>query len=1135
MEAGLQSSGYVDWVENLKPEEISLLNKCKSRYYLPWRVAYNENSVSTPVRVVFDASSITKSGLSLNDVLAKGIKSLNSLVEIFIRFRMHNVVIHTDIKKMYNRIKLRIEDWTYQRYWWHPTLDPLLDPTEKVIKTVIYGLKPSGNQAEHAIREIARRSEVKFPLAAKSIIKDTYMDDCVTGATDVVSAEKLISWIDELLAGGGFSTKGYTISGRPPNPSLSKDGQSISIFGVTYFPESDELQLSLDEVRYVSKRQKRKNKSSDEVPTLTKRICASVVPTLFDIIGLSAPLGAGMKLDLRDLVVAGYEWDCPISDELRDKWLKNFKLMEEVGKIKYSRIVVPSDAESLSAELICTGDASEKMTCAAIYIRFKRKCGQYSCQLIMSKTKIVPELTNLPRAEVSAACLNTHVTEIVKRALKDYPVTCTYILDSEIALHWICSLTKQLLPFVRNRVIEILRFTDTDQWYHVESSHNPADLGTRGGVKINDIDSDSVWINGQEWMTLPLDELKGTVLRSIEDVKYDKEIADEIAREKVKYPSTDLCASYATQFTRDPRCFLVDKKKTSESETSYSNKVKERMKFSKYLMNPNRFNFFKVVRIFALFLKCVKIWYKKSDKTGRESKVLSRYVNTVGFRNEKLLQPLVNAKPVSRFNDKSSENFTSLTEDEIQLSLDYFFRKASEEVRSHLHPKHYKDVSFEIDGILYYTGRVPLDNISFKCTITDVMSDLSTGTFVVPLVERYSPLGFSITNQVHWYDPNLNHRGVESTIRGTMTIGHIFGVRDIAKMLRKQCRRCRYLLKKTVDVAMGPLPNSRLCVAPPYYNTQVDLCGHFSAYSKHNKRTTLKVWLCVFVCATTGMTSIKVMEGYDATQFLLSFSRFASDSGYPKKLLADSGSQLINGCENMVISMCDVKGTLCREYGVEFTVCPVGGHNFHGKVERKIRTIKETIHKSAQDARLSVLEWETLSAEIANTINNLPVAIGNETEDLENLDLITPNRLKLGRNNDRSPVGVIEVSDRYDRILQINSDIFTAWWEAWLTSAVPKLVPQPKWFHNDQHVQEGDIVLFRRNEGGILAGEYKYGIVDEVQRSEDNCIRSVVVKYKNSTEGFDRTTFRAVRSLVIIHRIDEINIIEELGKAIFAE
>ena len=39
-------------------------------------------------------------------------------------------------------------------------------------------------------------------------------------------------------------------------------------------------------------------------------------------------------------------------------------------------------------------------------------------------------------------------------------------------------------------------------------------------------------------------------------------------------------------------------------------------------------------------------------------------------------------------------------------------------------------------------------------------------------------------------------------------------------------------------------------------------------------------------------------------------------------------------------------------------------------------------------------------ASIANSINNLPLCLGNKVETLENLDLITPNRFLLGRNND---------------------------------------------------------------------------------------------------------------------------------------
>ena len=54
----------------------------------------------------------------------------------------------------------------------------------------------------------------------------------------------------------------------------------------------------------------------------------------------------------------------------------------------------------------------------------------------------------------------------------------------------------------------------------------------------------------------------------------------------------------------------------------------------------------------------------------------------------------------------------------------------------------------------------------------------------------------------------------------------------------------------------------------------------------------------------------------------------------------------------------------------------------------------------------TVLQWETLFSKIANTVDNLPMAKGN-TSDATNLgyEIITPNRLKLGRNNFRSLEG----------------------------------------------------------------------------------------------------------------------------------
>ena len=63
-----------------------------------------------------------------------------------------------------------------------------------------------------------------------------------------------------------------------------------------------------------------------------------------------------------------------------------------------------------------------------------------------------------------------------------------------------------------------------------------------------------------------------------------------------------------------------------------------------------------------------------------------------------------------------------------------------------------------------------------------------------------------------------------------------------------------------------------------------------------------------------------------------------------------------------------------------------------------------------QSERLTILQWETICAEVSNSINDLPIAIGSIVSELENVDLLTPNRLRLWRNNERSPVGPLFVS-----------------------------------------------------------------------------------------------------------------------------
>ena len=156
--------------------------------------------------------------------------------------------------------------------------------------------------------------------------------------------------------------------------------------------------------------------------------------------------------------------------------------------------------------------------------------------------------------------------------------------------------------------------------------------------------------------------------------------------------------------------------------------------------------------------------------------------------------------------------------------------------------------------------------------------------------------------------------------------------------------------------------------------------------------------MAVFCCSTTSTINIKVMDSYSSTSFILAVIRLACEVGYPKRLLPDEGSQLLKSCSDMSFNYKDVKEKLYLNSKMEFAPCPVGGHNMHGLVERKIREVRQSLERSMQGEKLSVLQWESVAAEISNSLNDMPLALGNNTADFEVADIITPNRLKLGRN-----------------------------------------------------------------------------------------------------------------------------------------
>ena len=79
----------------------------------------------------------------------------------------------------------------------------------------------------------------------------------------------------------------------------------------------------------------------------------------------------------------------------------------------------------------------------------------------------------------------------------------------------------------------------------------------------------------------------------------------------------------------------------------------------------------------------------------------------------------------------------------------------------------------------------------------------------------------------------------------------------------------------------------------------------------------------------------------------------------------------------------------------------MGANYVHEKGERKIKEVKRSIE--VWKTTVSLLQWETLIQYITNTVNKLPIGLGNRVASLEELDLITPDRLLLGRKTQDHP------------------------------------------------------------------------------------------------------------------------------------
>ncbi|XP_071874189.1 uncharacterized protein [Bombus fervidus] len=184
--------------------KVTSHHQSANEYYLPHHGVIKDSNTSTKLRIVFDGSAPSTTGVSLNDTLYTGPKLHEDLFNILLRFRPHQYVLTGDVEKMYRQFLVRPEDRTYQKILWRNSNGEV---ETYQINTVTFGLSAAPYLAIRCLKQLADDEGHRFPRASSVLQRDFYVDDALTGADTICEALSIRTELIELLQLAGLKIR----------------------------------------------------------------------------------------------------------------------------------------------------------------------------------------------------------------------------------------------------------------------------------------------------------------------------------------------------------------------------------------------------------------------------------------------------------------------------------------------------------------------------------------------------------------------------------------------------------------------------------------------------------------------------------------------------------------------------------------------------------------------------------------------------------------------------------------------------------------------------------------------------------------------------------------------------------------
>jgi len=348
----------------------------------------------------------------------------------------------------------------------------------------------------------------------------------------------------------------------------------------------------------------------------------------------------------------------------------------------------------------------------------------------------------------------------------------------------------------------------------------------------------------------------------------------------------------------------------------------------------------------------------------------------------------------------------------------------------------------------------------------------------------------------------LSHAGVGSTLTAIRQSFWIPCGRQYIKKLLRRCTICRrHSGKPYAAPESPPLPKIRVQDVPPFSITGVDFTG--ALYVKQRTEE-VKVYICLFTCATSRAIHLEVVTDLSTATFLLAFRRFVARRSLPVIVMSDNASTYTSAADELTrLFTSEELSTVLGREGTRWMFIPKKAPWFGGYWERLIGLTKMAIKKTLGRTHVNLTTLQTVVAEAEAMLNDRPLT--HISDDITDLEPLTPAHLLHGRRLTRLPHEHANIEDIRDpsyneadqlrRDAKIQSallDHFTGRWKhEYLTSLREFYHPTGR---NGQQIKTGDVVLVHDECPRI---NWKLAVVEDLSTGNDGMVRSANIRTKN--------------------------------------